>query len=85
MTRTVAFIFAIWHRFFEIRFHLFHLSKHSQHGAILLKDLLDIQELVHSEKELIELDIRMKVMEIWKYTYLELTKCGGQQEYSFYD
>lgn len=64
---------------------ILHLSKHSQHGAILLKDLLDIQELVHSEKELIALDIRMKVMEIWKYTYLELTKCGGQQEYSFYD
>lgn len=61
------------------------LSKHSEHDAIILKNLLDIQELIQSEKELIELDIRIKVMEIWKYTYLELMKSCKRNDYSFYD
>lgn len=62
-----------------------HLSKHSTQDALILNALNDIYHLILSDQPLMELDIRMKVIEIWKYTYLELTKYSNQTNEAQYD
>lgn len=48
------------------------LSKHAAETSNILSSILTIQKLLQSEEPLIEIDIRIQIMSIWKETFLKL-------------
>lgn len=61
------------------------LAKNDPDDQQILNNVTAIHSLLKSEKELIEIDIRIKVMTIWKLTYLKLQQNTTKNTYSFYD
>ena len=61
------------------------LNKNNLEDQQIMNNLIEIQNLLRSENELIEIDIRIKVMTIWKLTYLKLQQNISNYKYSFYD
>ena len=50
------------------------LSRHTPGNSSILDSILSIQKLLQSEEALIEIDIRILVMSMWKETWLKLQK-----------
>lgn len=48
------------------------LSKHAAETSNILSSIFTIQKLLQSEEPLIEIDIRIQIMSIWKETFLKL-------------
>jgi AraC-like DNA-binding protein/quercetin dioxygenase-like cupin family protein len=61
------------------------LSRHSQNDKKILSDLLEIDQLSRSDAELIELDIRIKIIEIWKLICQKLKRNVTESKDEFYN
>lgn len=49
-------------------------SRHQKSDKAILEQILKVRDLVRSEEELIEIDVRITVMEMWKLTWQKMKK-----------
>ena len=61
------------------------LSKYNKNDQHILKCLTEIVDFIKSEENLIEIEIRIRVMQMWKDTFLKLERSESSKPKPFYN